>query len=216
MLAIALAVPRWYREAPSNRPDVSVLQRLYEWVLSKAAHPHALWWLVVFAFAEATFFPIPADILLIPMIIAARQRAWALAAWCTAASVLGGCFGWLIGYGLFETVGRPLIELYSSMEQFAKVQAEYNKYGVFFVLVGAVTPIPFKVVTIASGVAHMDFFAFTGASIVGRGARYFAVAGALYIFGPWIKQFMDRNLKLAMLVFTALLVGGFFLLAYVI
>jgi membrane protein YqaA with SNARE-associated domain len=193
-----------------------VLQRLYQWVLSKAAHPHALWWLMAFAFAEASFFPIPADILMIPMVIAVRRRAWAIAAWCTLASVLGGCFGWLVGYGLFETVGRPLIELYSSMDQFARVQAEYNRYGVFFVLIGALTPIPYKVVTIASGVAQMDFISFTLASIVGRGARYFILAGALYVFGPWIKDFMDRNLKLAMTVFAVLLVGGFVLLAYVI
>lgn len=191
----------------------SVLHRLYAWTLDKAGHRHAIWWLVVLSFAEASFFPVPADVMLAPMVFAVRRRWFMLATACTLASVAGGCFGYGIGYFLFETVGKPLIEIYSSMEQFARIQAEYNKNGVLIVLLGAITPIPYKVVTIASGLAQMDFALFTGASFVGRGLRYYAVAGLFFVFGPWIKQFMDRNLKLAVGVFTAVLVGGFAVLA---
>jgi membrane protein YqaA with SNARE-associated domain len=190
-----------------------LLQSLYAWTLEKAAHRHAIWWLLVLSFAEASFFPVPADVMLAPMVFAARRRWLVLAATCTAASVLGGCFGYGIGYFLFETVGRWLVDLYSSMEQFARVQEAYNEHGVLIVLIGALTPVPYKIVTIASGVAQMDFAAFTATSFVGRGARYFAVAGLFFVFGPWIKKFMDENLKLAVTAFTVLLVGGFAILA---
>ena len=191
-----------------------VLQRLYAWTLEKAAHRHAVYWLVVLSFAEASFFPVPADVMLAPMVFAVRRRWLMLATVCTLASVTGGCFGYGIGYFLFEAVGRPLVELYSSMEQFARVQAAYNKHGVLIVLIGALTPVPYKVVTIASGVAQMDFALFSLTSFVGRGARYYAVAGLFFVFGPWIKKFMDENLKLAVTAFTVLLVGGFAVLAF--
>ncbi len=222
----AASMPRRRGRLPLRRPPdkgrrqfsqapAPVLQRLYAWTLEKAAHRHAIYWLVVLSFAEASFFPVPADVMLAPMVFAVRRRWFMLASVCTLASVAGGCFGYGIGYFLFEAVGRPLVELYSSMEQFARIQAEYNKHGVVIVLIGAITPVPYKVVTIASGVAHMDFTLFTLSSIVGRGVRYFAVAGLFFVFGPWIKKFMDENLKLAVLLFTVLLVGGFVALAFI-
>lgn len=193
-----------------------MLQRLYDWVLEKAAHPYAFWWLVAFSFAEATFFPVPADVMLIPMIIAVRARAWRLAFACTVASVAGGCFGWLLGFFAFEEIGKPLLELYGAMDKLELVKAEYDKYGELFVAIGAITPIPYKVVTIASGFFHMDFLSFTVVSFFGRGVRYFAIAGALYLFGPMIKDFVDKNLKLSFTIFIGLLIGGFVLLAYVV
>lgn len=193
-----------------------MFERLYAWTLEKAGHRHAIWWLIVLSFAEASFFPVPADVMLAPMVFAARRRWLVLATACTAASVAGGCFGYGIGYFLFETVGRWLIEVYSSMEQFARIQQMYNDQGVVIVLIGAITPVPYKIVTIASGLAQMDFGLFAGASFVGRGARYFAVAGLFYVFGPWIKRFIDENLRLAIVLFTVVLVGGFVAVAFLL
>ncbi len=193
-----------------------MLQKLYGWTLEKAAHPQAFWWLVVLSFTEATFFPIPADAMLIPMIIAVRAKAWKLAAACTVASSAGGCFGWMLGSFAFEDIGKPLLELYGAMDKMAIVKAEYEKYGEFFVAMGAITPIPYKVVTVASGFFQMDFLMFTLVSILGRGARYFAIAGALYLFGPMIKDFADKNLKLALTICVFLFLGGFALVAWVL
>ncbi len=193
-----------------------MFQRLYDWAMTKAAHPHAFRWLVAFAFAEATFFPLPADILLIPMVLAVRARAWRLAAACTAASVAGGCFGWLIGAFAFEELGRPLLELYGAMDRMEVLRAEYRKYGELFVAIGAVTPVPYKVVTIVSGFFQMDPASFALVSLIGRGARYFFVAGAVYLFGPLIDRFINRNAQLAFAVFTVLLLGGFVLVAWVL
>ena len=201
---------------PERSGTAAVLERLYGWAMAKAAHPHAFWWLVAFAFAEATFFPLPADILLIPMVLAVRARAWRLAAACTVASVTGGYFGWLIGYFFFEEVGRPLLELYGAMEQMAVAGAEYRKYGELFVAIGALTPVPYKVVTITSGFFQMDPLAFGGVSLIGRGVRFFAVAGAFYLFGPLAEKLVRRNLKLALAVFIAVLVAGFVMVAWVV
>ena len=184
--------------------------------MAKAAHPHAFWLLVAFSFAEATFFPLPADVLLIPMVLAVRARAWRLALACTVASVAGGCFGWTIGYFAFEDLGQPLLELYGGMDWMARAQAEYKKYGELFVAIGALTPVPYKVVTIASGFFQMDPASFALVSLIGRGVRYFAVAGAVYLFGPLIHRFINRNAQLAFAVFTALLLGGFVLVAWVL
>ncbi len=192
-----------------------MLQRLYGWAMAKAAHPHAFWWLVAFAFAEATFFPLPADVLLIPMILAVRARAWKLAAACTVASVIGGYFGWAIGYFAFEEIGRPLLELYGAMDKMAAARAEYEKYDALFVAIGALTPVPYKVVTISSGFFQMDPLAFGLVSLIGRGVRFFAVAGAFYVLGPMAEKLVRRNLKLAFAVFTVLLLGGFALVAWV-
>ena len=192
-----------------------MLQQLYRWTVAKAAHPHAVRWLVVFAFAEATFFPLPADILLIPMVLAVRAQAWRLAAICTAASVAGGCFGWLIGHYAFEEIGRPLLEFYGGMEGMALARAEYERYGELFVAIGAITPVPYKVVTIASGFFQMDPAAFALVSLVGRGLRYFAVAAAFYLFGPAVERLIDRNVRLAAAIFLTLLLGGFALVAWV-
>jgi membrane protein YqaA with SNARE-associated domain len=191
-----------------------VLQRLYDWTMEKAAHRHAVWYMCVFAFAESTFFPFPADILMVPMILANRDQAWRLAFFAGTASAIGGVFGYGIGYFLFEEVGKPILELYGYMQEFGKIQDWYKKYGELIVAVGGLTPIPYKAVTITSGVAQMDFVAFTAVSFVTRLVRFFAVAAALYIFGPPIKRFMDNNLKLATLLFLAVFIGGFVAIYY--
>lgn len=193
-----------------------MLDRLYQWTLDKAAHPHAVWWLAFFAFIEAIFFPIPADVMLVPLIIAARQRAWFLATVCGLASATGGMLGWAIGFYAYESIGAPIVEFYGLTEQVATLRAEFDRVGAWVVTAGAISPIPYKLVTIASGLLHMDFWEFNLVSYPTRLARFLVVGALLYWTGPWIKAFMDRHLKL----FTALVVigvvGGFLVVYYLL
>ncbi|MCZ6859334.1 MAG: DedA family protein [Alphaproteobacteria bacterium] len=193
-----------------------MLRSLYDWTMGLAAHRNAMAALSAIAFAEASFFPLPADLLLIPMVIAAREKAWRIALVCTIASVIGGVFGYGIGYFLYETLGRWLLELYGYAEQFAKYQLLYNKWGFWIVMVGGLTPLPYKVVTIASGLARQDIFIFVLGSVTSRGLRYFVVAALLWQFGPPIRDWIERRLGLAATLFVVLLIGGFVLIRYVV
>ena len=193
-----------------------MLRSLYDWTMGLAGHRNALAALAVIAFAEASFFPLPADILLIPMVIASREKAWRIALVCTVASTLGGMFGYGIGYFLYETLGRWLLDLYGYAEQFAKYQGLYNKWGFWIVMVGGLTPIPYKVVTIASGLASQDLLVFVFGSVTSRGLRYFAVAALLWYFGPPIRDWIERRMALAATLFVTLLIGGFVLIRYLV
>jgi membrane protein YqaA with SNARE-associated domain len=193
-----------------------MLQRLYDWTMAKAGSRYALWWMCGFAFAEATFFPLPADVLLVPMVLAKRERAWRLALAAALASAIGGCFGYAIGYFLFEEVGRPILQFYGYMSEFAHIQALYRQYGEWIVAIGGLSPIPYKAVTITSGVAQMDFWAFNAVSLVSRVVRFYIVCGALYWFGPPVKRFIENNLHLSALLALALFIGGFLALAYLV
>lgn len=186
-----------------------MLRRLYDWTLSLAERPYALWALAVVAFVESSVFPIPPDILMIPMIIARPNRAFVIAAVATVASVLGGLLGYYIGWGLFETVGQPVLEFYGKAEDFDAFAARYNDYGAWAVLVAGVTPFPFKVITIASGATGLSLPVFTAASILARALRFFVVAALLWKFGAPIRDFIERRLGLVFTVFCVLLVGGF-------
>jgi membrane protein YqaA with SNARE-associated domain len=181
-----------------------------------AAHrkaPHALFWV---AFTESSFFPIPPDAMLIPMVVANRARAWAYAAIATVGSVLGGVVGYAIGYFLYETLGQWLINLYGLAAQFEAYRAAYNEWGLWIILIKGLTPIPYKLVTIASGAAAFDFWVFVAASIVTRGARFFLVAALLYRFGEPIREFIERRLTLLTTTFVVLLVGGFVVVRYLV
>jgi membrane protein YqaA with SNARE-associated domain len=193
-----------------------MLRSLYDWTMGLAAHRHALSALAIVAFAEASFFPVPADILLIPMVIATREKAWRIALTCTIASVLGGMFGYGIGYFLYETLGLWLLNLYGYFEEFAHYQALYNEYGFWIVMVGGLTPLPYKVVTIASGLAKQELFTFVLGSVLSRGLRYFAVALLLYWFGPPIRDWIERRMALAATIFVVFLIGGFVLIKYLV
>ncbi|MGE0725794.1 MAG: YqaA family protein [Alphaproteobacteria bacterium] len=186
-----------------------MLQRLYDWTLRLAAHPQALWWLVAVSFIESSIFPIPPDVLLVPMVLAAPHRAWLYAAACTAASVVGGLAGYGIGWGLYDLVGRQIVSLYSLEDEFRSFTALFAEWGWWLVAFAGFTPFPYKVITIASGLAHLDLATFTGASIVSRGARFFLVAALLWRFGPAIRGFIERRLALLTFLFFALLIGGF-------
>jgi membrane protein YqaA with SNARE-associated domain len=191
------------------------LKRLYDWMMELAGHRHALWWLAIVSFIESSVFPIPPDVMLIPMVLAARHKAWRYAMVATLASVVGGWLGYAIGYSLFETLGRPVIAFYHLEAGFASFQAKFNEWGAWIVLLKGMTPIPYKLVTIASGVVHLDPVVFTLASIGSRAIRFFLVAGLLYAYGEPIRRFIEERLSLVTSAFVVLLVGGFLIIKFV-
>ncbi|MEM0977310.1 MAG: YqaA family protein [Pseudomonadota bacterium] len=191
-----------------------MLRRLYDWTLDQAEKPYALWVLAAVAFVESSFFPIPPDILLIPMVLAALSRAWWIAFVCTVASVFGGAFGYLIGAELFDLIGEPILNIYNKGDYFAEFAERFNAQGHWAVLFAGMTPFPYKVITIASGVTGLPFGQFMLWSFIARGARFFIVAALLWYFGEPIKRFIERYLGLLFTLFCILLVGGFFVLRY--
>jgi len=191
-----------------------VLQTLYDKTMALAGHRHALWVLAVVAFAESSVFPIPPDILIIPMVLAARGQAWRIAAIATLASVLGGLLGYAIGAGLYDSLGRPILEFYGQIDRFETFQAQYNEWGAWIVAGAGLTPFPYKVITIASGVTELDLTVFTTASALSRGARFAMEVGLLWWFGPPIRVFIERNLPILTVVFFVLLFGGFIAIRY--
>lgn len=192
-----------------------MLRRLYDWTLSWAAHPHALWVLAVVSFVESSVFPIPPDILLIPMVIAAPSRAWLIAGVCTVASVAGGMAGYAIGAFAFETLGEPILTALGKADSFGGFQSRYNEWGAWAVLIAGITPFPYKVITILSGATQLSLPVFIVSSIVARGLRFFIVAGLLWKFGPPIRDFIEQRLGLMFTLFLALLIGAFVLLKFV-
>ncbi|SHI97180.1 membrane protein YqaA, SNARE-associated domain [Aureimonas altamirensis DSM 21988] len=186
-----------------------MIRALYDWTLRLAAKPRANYALGAVSFADSSFFPVPPDILLIPMVIANRRRAWRLALICTLTSVLGAIAGYVIGAALFEQVARPILALYGYSERFAEFAITYNEYGAWIVLIAGLTPFPFKVVTIASGATSLDFVSFVLLCTLARGTRFYLVAGLLYAFGPPIRDFIERRLGLVFVVLLVLLIGGF-------
>jgi membrane protein YqaA with SNARE-associated domain len=191
-----------------------MLQRLYARILEIAAGPNALAALLAVSFVESSVFPIPPDILLIPMILARPRQAFRLAALCTLASVAGGLLGYAIGYFLFDAIGRPVLEFYHAMDSYDALKAGFGRWGVWIIIIKGMTPIPYKLVTIASGVAHFNLAWFIGASIVSRSLRFFLVALLLWWFGDAARNFIERRLMLVTTLFAVALVGGFVALRY--
>jgi len=179
-----------------------------------AAHRHAGRALAAVSFIESSVFPVPPDALLIPMCLANRQKAWTYALICTIASVAGGLFGYAIGYYLFELVGEPVLNFYGYLDRFETFVDSYNAYGWWIVFGAGLTPFPYKLITIASGVTQLDLVTFTVASVVARGGRFFLVAAALWYFGPPIREVLERRLGLITALFFALLLGGFVAVRY--
>lgn len=192
----------------------SMIRALYNWTIRLADHPKALWALGAVSFIESSFFPIPPDVLMIPMIIARPSRAWLIATVALVTSVLGGLFGYYIGAALWDTLGQPILDFYGKVEA-ANVFAErFNQYGAWAVLFAGVTPFPFKVITIMSGWTGLSLPVFIISSIIARGLRFFVVAGLLWKFGAPIRDFIERRLGLMFTVFMVLLIGGFALVKY--
>lgn len=180
-----------------------------------AASKRAPWALAAVSFAESSFFPIPPDIMLIPMVLSDRRKAWWYATVATIASVIGGILGYAIGYYLYDAVGLPILKFYGREHALDSFMTFVQEYGVEAVVIKGATPIPYKVVTIAAGVGHMNLWAFIGASIVARAMRFYLVAGLLYFFGEPIRVFIEKRLGLVMTTFVVLLVGGFVAVKYI-
>ena len=191
-----------------------MLQSLYARILRLAAGPNALAALLAVSFVESSFFPIPPDILLIPMILARPRDAWRLAALCTLASVLGGLLGYAIGYFLFDAIGRPILEFYHAMDRYETLKTAFDQWGVWIIILKGMTPIPYKLITIASGVAQFDLALFVAASIVSRSLRFFLISALLWWFGDSVREFIERRLMLVTSLFAVALVGGFVALRY--
>jgi membrane protein YqaA with SNARE-associated domain len=189
-----------------------MLRRFYDRVLALSASPNAPWWLAAIAFAEASVFPIPPDILLIPMALARPRRAWMLATICTLASVAGGALGYYIGYALFNELARPILAAYGYAAKFAAFQSTFAEYGLEIILLKGLLPIPYKIITIACGAAAYSFPIFMAASLVTRGARFFLVAGLIRWFGEPVRDFIERRLGLVSLAVAAGIIGGFLVL----
>ncbi len=186
-----------------------MLRRLYDWTLAKAAHPHAEWWLALFAFVEASFFPIPPHPLLGLMCLAEPKRAIRFAAIATIASVLGGLLGYAIGHLLFDTVGAQLLSLLGLTESFPKAACYLREYGAEIIMIKGATPIPFKLLTITAGFISMPLLTFIGASIISRSISFLIVGVLFRLFGAPIKAFIDKYLGLVTVGFVVLVVGGF-------
>ena len=186
-----------------------MLRRIYDWCIDAAHKPYALWILAIVAFAESSFFPVPPDVMLIPMSLARPQRAWLYAGVCTAASVLGGILGYAIGALLYDSVGHWLIQIYGYGDKVEAFRAGYAEYGAWIILLKGLTPIPYKLVTITSGFANYNIWLFVLLSIIARGGRFFVVAILLNRYGEWIRIRIEKHLGLWVTLGAAVLVGGF-------
>lgn len=186
-----------------------MLRRLYDWTMLQAITPHAMWTLAAVAFIESSVFPIPPDVLIIPMVLAARTRAWRIATICTIASVVGGFFGYAIGLFLFEQVARPILAFYGYMDKFSTFQDLYNQWGAWIVFGAGITPFPYKVITIASGMTGLNPVVFGIASVAARGLRFFFIAWLLWKYGAPIRTFIEAHLGKLAVIFFILLIGGF-------
>lgn len=184
-------------------------RRIYDYTLNLASRKNALTWLFVISFIESSFFPIPPDIMIIPMVLATPKEAYKIAGVATVASVLGGYFGYFIGVYGFELIARPLLEFYGYMKQFGEFENYYHEYGAWIVFGAGITPFPYKIITIASGVVHLDLIVFTVASVIARGMRFYFIAWLLKRFGDPMKVFIEKNLNLLSILFLLLLIGGF-------
>ncbi len=190
------------------------MRKLYDWMMRTANSKGAPWALATVSFIESSFFPIPPDVMLIPMVLSNRQKAWWYATIATVASVLGGLLGYAIGYFAFEAVGKPILAFYGKEHALNSFIQFVQQYGVPAIIIKGATPIPFKVVTIAAGVAHMDLLAFVGASIIARAMRFYLVVALLYFFGQPIRDFIEKRLTLVTTVFVVVLVSGFVAVKY--
>jgi len=187
------------------------VKKIYAWGTKQVKSPYALWILAIVAFAESSFFPIPPDILLIPLVLYRSKEAFKIATVAMVCSVLGGCFGYAIGYFLYNSVGIPVLNFYHYRPAFERFCEKYNTYGAWIVFGAGITPFPYKIITIASGVTHLNFGVFTVASILARGLRFYLIAVLLWAFGEPMQRFIEKNLGWLSVVFLALLIGGFLL-----
>ncbi len=190
-----------------------MLRRIYDWCIAAADKPYALWLMSAVSFAESSFFPVPPDVMLIPMSLARPQRAWFFALICTLTSVAGGVAGYAIGSLLYDSVGQWVISFYGYGDKMEAFRAAYNEYGAWIILLKGLTPIPYKLVTIVSGFAGYNIFLFIALSLLTRGARFFILAGILNRFGDPIKKALDRHFATFMALILFMIVFGFWVVS---
>lgn len=190
------------------------LRRMYDWLINVASGPYALPILLAVSFMESSFFPIPPDIMLIPMVLATPKKAWHIAVLATAASVVGGYFGYAIGFYGYDLIARPILDFYGYSHQFDVFKGYYHEWGAWIVFGAGITPFPYKVITIASGAVDLNLWVFGLASVAARGLRFFIVAWLLKKFGEPIRTFIEKNLGILSVLFLLLLIGGFVAIKY--
>ncbi|SHH75549.1 YqaA family protein [Marivita hallyeonensis] len=191
-----------------------MIRRLYDWTMSLADHPKALWVLACVAFIESSVFPIPPDVLMIPMILARPSRAWLIALVATVSSVLGGLLGYGIGFFFYEAIGEPILSALGKADAMAEFNDRFNGVGFWAVLIAGITPFPYKVITIMSGWTAMPLATFVVTSIIARAFRFFIVASLLRAFGAPVRQFIEKQLGLVFTLFVLLLIGGFYVVRF--
>lgn len=185
------------------------VRKIYDSVFHLSKENGAIYWLFAIAFIESSFFPIPPDVMLIPMILAAPKKAWSIAGVATVGSVIGAYLGYAIGFYFFQLIAEPLLNFYGYLEKFNSFKDLYNQYGAWIVFGAGITPFPYKIITIASGVVHMNLIVFTIASIIARGMRFYLVAWLLKKYGETMREFIEKNLGWLSILFLLLLIGGF-------
>lgn len=190
------------------------IKACYDWAMGIARKKNAVWMLVIVSFIESSFFPIPPDIFLIPLVLSQRQRAFRIAFYCTIASVLGGYFGYAIGYWLDETLLSKLLNYFGWMAYFERFKYWYHEYGAWIVFTAGLTPFPYKIITIASGAVSLNIFIFTIASVLARGLRFFIITWALYKWGKPMQKYIEKNLGWLSILFVLLLFLSFLLIKF--
>jgi membrane protein YqaA with SNARE-associated domain len=198
------------------KTHLNIVRRLYDWVLSWAHSQYGVPALFVLSFAESSFFPIPPDVLLMALSISRPKKSFYYAFVCTVASVLGGMLGYFIGMEFIDVVGYKIINFYNLQHEYAVVGKLYEQNSFWAIFTAGLTPIPYKLFTIAAGAFKIDFTVFVLASIFGRASRFFMVATLIYLFGPPIRTFIDKYFNLMVMIFTVLLIGGFVVIKYLI
>lgn len=193
-----------------------MLKKMYDWVLHWAETPYGSWALFILAFCESSFFPIPPDVLLIALAVGLPSKAFRFALICSAGSLLGGCFGYLIGWQFMSSIGMKIIDLYGLHGHFEMIREKFNIYNAWIVFTAGFTPIPYKLITISAGAFKVNFLVFFIASAVSRSARFFLVSALIYKFGPQIRTFIDKHFNRLAVAFTVLLICGFVVFKYLI
>ncbi|AWJ83152.1 membrane protein YqaA with SNARE-associated domain [Azospirillum brasilense] len=185
-----------------------MLKPLYNRILKLSARKDAVWWMSAVSFAESSFFPLPPDIMLVPMCLAEPKKLWRYTNICALASLIGGMFGYAVGFYLFESIGRLIIDLYNAQESFQRFQDMFAEFGPWFLILKGITPIPYKLLTITAGFAHLDLTVFILCSIVARFSRFYMIAILLHFYGPQVRDIIEKRLMLVTTVLLVIIIGG--------
>ncbi|MDQ2102468.1 YqaA family protein [Azospirillum isscasi] len=185
-----------------------MLRPLYNRILQLSARKDAVWWMSAVSFAESSFFPLPPDIMLVPMCLAEPKKLWRYTNICALASLIGGLFGYAVGFYLFESVGRLIIDFYNAQESFHRFQEMFAEFGPWFLILKGITPIPYKLLTITAGFAHLDLTVFILCSIVARFSRFYMIAILLHFYGPQVRDIIEKRLMLVTTILLVIIIGG--------